>query len=346
MKFIAKTPNCTPSNPCETICFPMKPKVLVTKRLYPEAIDYLRDRVEVEYADTDDILSPAELLARLAGKVGVVSQLTDKFSDEVMRALPGLKVIANVAVGFDNIDVAAAVKRKILVTNTPDVLTDTTADFAFALLMATARRVVESDRYLRAGRWDQWQIDLLVGQDIHHATLGIFGIGRIGRAVAQRGRGFDMRVIYHDAFRLDAAEERALGVEYADASTLLRESDFISLHVPLLPETQGLIGAAELKQMKKTAILINTSRGPVVDEAALADALIAGEIAGAGLDVFQREPQVEPRLLKLDNAVLTPHIASASVATRRRMCTLAAENLVAGLEGRRPPNLVNSELFD
>jgi lactate dehydrogenase-like 2-hydroxyacid dehydrogenase len=257
-----------------------------------------------------------------------------------------LKIISNVAVGFDNIDVAAAAERGIQVTNTPDVLTDTTADFAFALLMATARRVVESDRYLRAGRWDQWQIDLLVGHDIHHATLGIFGIGRIGRAVARRGRGFDMRVLYHDAFRLDAEPEKELGVEYVDADTLLREADFISLHVPLLPETRKLIGAAQFKAMKKTAILINTSRGPVVDETALAEALIAGEIAGAGIDVFEREPAVEPRLLKLENAVLTPHIASASVATRRRMCTLAAENVIAGLEGRRPPNLVNSGLLD
>ena len=324
----------------------MKSKVLVTKRLYPEAIDYLRERVELEYAESDDALSPAELHARLAGKDGVVSQLTDKFSAAVMDALPDLKIISNVAVGFDNIDVAAATKRGINVTNTPDVLTDTTADFAFALLMATARRVVESDRYLRAARWDQWHIDLLVGHDVHHATLGIFGIGRIGRAVARRGRGFDMRVMYHDAFRLDAAGESELGVEYADADTLLREADFVSLHVPLLPETRKLIGAPEFKKMKQTAILINTSRGPVVDETALADALIAGEIAGAGIDVFEREPAVEPRLLKLENAVLTPHIASASVATRRRMCTLAAENVVAGLEGRRPPNLVNSELHD
>lgn len=321
-------------------------KVLVTKRLYPEAIDYLRERVDLEYAESDDVLSAADLLARLADKEAVVSQLTDKFSAAVMDALPGLKIISNVAVGFDNIDVAAATARGIKVTNTPDVLTDTTADFAFALLMAAARRVVESDRYLRAGCWDQWQIDLLVGQDIHHATLGIFGIGRIGRAVAQRGSGFDMRVLYHDAFRLDAELEKELGVEYVDAETLLREADFVSLHVPLLPETRKLIGAAQLKAMKKTAILINTSRGPVIDEAALADALIAGEIAGAGLDVFEREPTVEPRLLKLENAVLTPHIASASVATRRRMCTLAAENVVAGLEGRRPPNLVNSELLD
>lgn len=324
----------------------MKSKVLVTKRLYPEAIDYLRDRVELEYAESDEVLSAAELLAKLAGKQGVVSQLTDKFSAEVMDSLPGLKIISNVAVGYDNIDVAAATERGIKVTNTPDVLTDTTADFAFALLMATARRVVESDRYLRAGRWDQWQIDLLVGQDIHHATLGIFGIGRIGRAVAQRGRGFDMRVLYHDAFRLEEEQEKLLGVEYADAGTLLREGDFISLHVPLLPETRKLIGAVQFKAMKKTAILINTSRGPVVDESALADALIAGEIAGAGLDVFESEPNVEPRLLKLENAVLTPHVASASVATRKRMCTLAAENVVAGLEGRRPPNLLNSELLD
>ena len=324
----------------------MKPKVFVTKRVYPEAIDYLRPHAEVEYNDSAISYPPEELLARLEDKVGAISQLTDKFSAEVMDRCPRLKVIANVAVGFDNIDVQAATERKIAVTNTPDVLTNTTADFAFTLLMASARRIAEADRFLRAGRWRQWSIDLLCGQDIHRRTLGMVGMGRIGQAMAHRGRGFEMRLLYHDAIRAPAEVETDLGLEFVPFEQLLRESDFVSLHVPLLPETRKLISTAELKMMKETAILINTSRGPVVDEAALADALTEGTIAGAGLDVFEREPEVEPRLLKLENAVLAPHIASASIDTRRRMSVMSAENVVAALQGNRPPNLVNTALFD
>ena len=324
----------------------VKPRVLVTKRLYPEAVEYLRPRVELEYRDSDDTFPAEELLARLSDKDGVVSQLTDKFTAEVMDKLPKLKAISNVAVGFDNIDVDAATERKIAVTNTPDVLTDTTADFAFTLLMAAARRLVEADKFLRAGKWKMWAIDLLCGQDIHHATLGILGMGRIGQAVARRGRGFEMRVLYNDVVRAKSEVEEELHLEYASFERVLQESDFISVHVPLLPETRGLIGRSQLRLMKKTAILINTSRGPVVDESALADALQSGEIAAAGLDVYEREPQVEPRLLDLDNAVLAPHIASASVHTRKRMCMMAAENVVTALDGKRPPNLVNRSLFD
>ena len=324
----------------------MEAKILVTKRVYPKAVEYLRERVEVEYNDSDESYAAEELLARMADKQAAVSQLTDKFTAEVMDKLPNLKAVSNVAVGFDNIDIEAATARKIVVTNTPDVLTDTTADFAFTLLMASARRLVEADKYLRAGRWKQWAIDLLCGQDIHHATLGILGMGRIGQTVARRGRGFAMRVIYHDVVRAKPEMEQDLGLAYVPFETVLRESDFISVHVPLLAETRGLIGAPQLRMMKKTAILINTSRGPVVDESALADALESGEIAAAGLDVFEREPQVEPRLLALDNAVLAPHIASASVTTRTRMCMMAAENVVAALEGKRPPNPVNRSLFD
>ena len=324
----------------------MKPKVFVTKRVYPEAIDYLRPHAEVEYNDSAISYPPEELLARLEDKVGAISQLTDKFSAEVMDRCPRLKVIANVAVGFDNIDVQAATERKIAVTNTPDVLTNTTADFAFTLLMASARRIAEADRFLRAGRWRQWSIDLLCGQDIHRRTLGMVGMGRIGQAMAHRGRGFEMRLLYHDAIRAPAEVETDLGLEFVPFEQLLRESDFVSLHVPLLPETRKLISTAELKMMKESAILINTSRGPVVDEAALADALTEGIIAGAGLDVFEREPEVEPRLLKLENAVLAPHIASASIDTRRRMSVMSAENVVAALQGNRPPNLVNTALFD
>ena len=324
----------------------MKPRVLVTKRVYPEAIDHLQLHTEVEYHDSAMSYQPEELLARLEDKVGAISQLTDKFSAEVMDRCPQLKVIANVAVGFDNIDVQAATERKIAVTNTPDVLTNTTADFAFTLLMASARRIAEADRFLRAGQWRQWSIDLLCGQDIHRRTLGMVGMGRIGQAMAHRGRGFEMRLLYHDAIRAPAEVEADLGLEFVPLEQLLRESDFVSLHVPLLPETRKLISTAELKMMKETAILINTSRGPVVDEAALADALTEGIIAGAGLDVFEREPEVEPRLLKLENAVLAPHIASASIDTRRRMSVMSAENVVAALQGNRPPNLVNTALFD
>ena len=324
-------------------CRPMKPQVLVTKRIYPEAIAFLKQHAEVDYAETDDGLSAEELLARSRGKQGLVSQLTDKFSAAVMDQLDGVRVIANVAVGFDNIDVPAATRRKILVTHTPDVLTDTTADFAFALLMASARRVVEGHQFVHSGQWTKWRIDLLVGQDIHHRTLGIFGMGRIGQAVARRGRGFSMRVLYHDAVRAPEAVERELGLEFVMAEKLLRESDFVSLHVPLMEETRHMMGAEQFRTMKTTAILVNTSRGPVVDEAALAEALEQRIIAGAGIDVFENEPRVHPKLLTLRNVVLAPHIASASVDTRRRMSMMAAENAVAALEGRRPANLLNPE---
>jgi glyoxylate reductase len=327
-------------------CRPMKPAVLVTKRIYPEAIEFLKQHAEVDYAESDDGLSAAQLLERIRGKPAVVSQLTDKFTAEVIDQLQGVRIIANVAVGFDNIDVGAATRRGILVTNTPDVLTDTTADFAFALLMAAARRVVEGHQFLHAGKWNKWRIDLLVGQDVHHRTLGIFGMGRIGQAMARRGSGFSMRVIYHDAVRAPEAIERELGVEFVSAEKLLRESDFISLHVPLLPHTRHMIGAGQFQMMKSTAILVNTSRGPVVDEAALAEALEKRVIAGAGIDVFENEPQVHPTLLKLHNVVLEPHIASASVDTRKKMSMLAAANAVAALEGRRPATLLNPEAWE
>ncbi len=323
----------------------MKPKVLVTKRVFPAAIEYLRGRVELEYHEADEGYPPDVLVEKLRDKQGVVSQLTDKFTAAVMDQLSGLKVISNVAVGFDNIDIPAATARKILVTNTPEVLTDTTADFAWTLLMAAARRLTEAEAFLRSGQWKQWRIDLLCGYDVHHATLGIIGMGRIGQAVARRARGFEMRVLYQDAIRQPPEVERELGLTFVTLDDLLAESDFVSIHVPLLPETRHLIGAAQLARMKKTAVLVNTARGPVVDEAALAQALAQGQIAYAGLDVYEREPEVHPGLLQVRNVVLAPHIASASIATRTRMCLMAAENVVAALEGRRPPNLVNQELW-
>jgi lactate dehydrogenase-like 2-hydroxyacid dehydrogenase len=323
----------------------MRPSVLVTKRIYPEGVELLSRQFDVDYEATDEGLSPDQLLARARSKQAIVSQLTDRLDEASLASLEGVRVIANVAVGFDNIDIGAATRRGILVTNTPGVLTETTADMAFALLMSAARRIVEAHKFVHSGLWKRWTIDLLAGQDIHHRTLGIFGMGRIGQAVARRGRGFSMRVLYHDSVRASQELERELSLEYVDPERLLGESDFVSLHVPLAAETRGLIGKRELEMMKPTAILINTSRGPVVDEAALAEALRDKRIAAAGLDVFEREPQVHPLLLELDNVVLAPHIASASVATRLRMSTMAAENVIAALSGQRPPNLVNTQLW-
>lgn len=323
----------------------MSRTVLISKHIYREAVDYLASRVEVDYHDSDAGLAPADLRMRLEGKDGLVCQLTDRIDASLMDAAPSVKVVSNVAVGFDNIDVPAATERGIVVTNTPGVLTDTTADLAFALILGAGRRMGEAERYLRAGRYRQWRIDLLTGWDIWGATLGIFGLGRIGQAVARRGKGFNMRVLYYDPFRQSPAIERELGVEFASKEAVLAQADFLSLHCALTPETRHLIGAAELESMKPTAVLVNTSRGPVVDEAALAVALEAGTIAAAGLDVFEREPEVHPKLVQQENALILPHIASASVRTRTRMCVMAAENMAAGLAGERPPNMVNLEVL-
>jgi glyoxylate reductase len=299
-----------------------------------EPLRLARSRADVDLHGGEDPLPRADLISRLRDKDGLICQITDTIDDEVLGAAPRLKVVANVAVGYNNIDVAAARHRGIVVTNTPEVLTDTTADFAWALLMATARRVVEADRYVRAGKWHKWEFMRLLGGDVHGKTLGIIGFGRIGRAVARRALGFDMRVLYNDAVRADAAAERELRATFCDRTTLLRESDFVSLHCLLTPETHHLVDAAALRTMKRTAYLINAARGPIVDEAALAQALTEGWIAGAGLDVFEEEPKVNPGLLALDNVVLAPHIASASEATRLKMATLAVENCLAVLAGR------------
>jgi lactate dehydrogenase-like 2-hydroxyacid dehydrogenase len=323
----------------------VKPSVLVTKRIFPEAVELLRRHADVDYVDSDDGLPPDQLIARSRGRQAIVSQLTDKFGPERLDQLDGVRVIANVAVGYDNVDIPAATRKRILVTNTPDVLTDTTADLAFALLLAAARRIVEGHQFVLSGTWRKWAIDLMAGYDVHHRTLGIFGMGRIGQAMARRARGFSMRVLYCDERRAEAGLERELGLEFADKDRLLSEADFVTLHVPLSGATRHLIGAPELARMKRTAILVNTARGPVVDEAALADALERRIIAAAGLDVFEREPEVHPALLRLSNVVLAPHIGSASIDTRRNMSLLAAENAVAVLNGRRPPNLVNPDAW-
>ena len=324
----------------------MLPSVLVSKHVYQEAIDHLEGRVAVDYNDSDESLSGERLRDRLGGKQGVICQLTDRIDAPLLDAVPNVRVVSNIAVGFDNIDVPAATQRGVIVTNTPGVLTETTADLAFALILGAGRRIGESERYLRAGRYRQWRVDLLTGWDVWGATLGIFGMGRIGQAVARRGRGFNMRVLYHDPFRLSEDAERELGIEFAQQEELLAQADFVTLHCALTPETRHLIGPAELRAMKPTSVLVNTSRGPVVDEAALADALQAGTIAAAGLDVFEREPEIHPKLLKCENALVVPHIASASAATRTRMCVMAAENMLAGLAGERPPNIVNPEVLD
>ena len=322
-----------------------KAKVLITKRVYPEAVALLQEKFEVDYEGTDAGLATAQLVERARGCQAVVSQLTDKLGAEVTAQLEGVKIIANVAVGYDNIDVPAATARGILVTNTPGVLTETTADFAFSLLMSAARRIPEAHAFVHSGEWKTWLIDLLAGQDVFGATLGIFGMGRIGMAVARRARGFGMRILYCDAQAAPAAVEAELGLERVSKVELLALADFVSLHVPLTPETRHFIGAPELALMKPTAVLINTSRGPVVDEAALADALEQRQIWAAGLDVFEQEPAVCAKLLTLRNVVLAPHIASASVATRRRMSMMAAENAAAALEGRRPANVLNPEVL-
>jgi lactate dehydrogenase-like 2-hydroxyacid dehydrogenase len=323
----------------------MKPKVFVSRVIPQTAIDMIAQACDMELNTEDKHLSKAELISKIRDKDGLVCLLTDSIDEEVLSANPKLKIVANVAVGFNNIDIAAATKHKVMVSNTPGVLDNTTADFAWTLLMASARRLVQADQYTREGKFQGWGILLFLGEDIYGKTLGICGLGRIGKAMAKRARGFDMRILYTDAIRADPAVEKELGVTFVDKETLLRESDFVTLHVPLFPETTHYISTKELHMMKKTAHLINASRGPVVDEKALVQALKEKRIAGAGLDVFEEEPKLAPGLVELDNVTLAPHIASASVETRTRMATMAAENLIAALNGKRPPNLVNTEVF-
>src|SRR6266704_4089769 len=322
-----------------------KPSILISRLLPEEALAHARSRAAVDVHEADKPLERSELVARLRGRQGLVCLITDTIDVRLLDACPGLKVVSNVAVGFNNIDVAAATQRGVVVTNTPDVLTETTADFAWTLLMATARRLVEADLYVREGKFTQWEFMLLLGGDIHGKTLGIVGFGRIGRAMARRAQGFGMRVLYQDAVAADPAAERELRATRTDTATLLRESDFVSIHTPLLPDTRHLINAQSLRTMKKTAYLVNASRGPVVDEAALAQALKEGRIAGAGIDVFEEEPKVHPDLMGLSNVVLAPHIASASSDTRIKMAALAVDNCLAVLEGQTPPTPVNPEVL-
>ena len=303
----------------------------------------LAEAAEVVAYQPNRPLDEANIRQAAEGCVGIVSQLMDPIRDTVLST-PGLKCVSNVAVGFDNVDIPAATARKVMITNTPGVLDDATADFAFTLLMAAARRVVEADSFTRSGRFRGWAIDMILGQDVFGATLGIVGIGRIGRGVAHRAKGFNMRVIYYDPQPLPREAEEQLGAIGVDLNRLIAESDFISIHVPLTQETLHLISAPQFNAMKRNAILVNTSRGPVVDEAALVEALNARKLAGAGLDVYEREPAVHPGLLAMPNVVLAPHIASATVRTRSEMSAMAARNMATAVRGGRPPNLVNPEV--
>lgn len=321
-----------------------KPKVLATRPLFPAAQEILNADCEVEYWTKPERISQSELYRGVKDKEALVCLLTERVNLELLSAAPKLRIAANVAVGFDNIDVAACTKRGVVATNTPGVLDETTADFAWTLMMAVARRLGEGEALARSGNWKGWDLDQMVGTDIWGKTLGIVGFGRIGRAMARRAQGFQMKVIYSDAVRAPEAVEKELNATHRGMNELLAEADFVSVHVPLLPETRGMFDVPRLFRMKPTAFLINTSRGPVVDEAALVHALETGKLAGAALDVFENEPFIHPGL-KRPNVVLAPHIASASIETRTKMACIAAENVVALFKGQRPPNMLNPEVL-
>ena len=319
-----------------------KKHVFVTRMIPEPAIELLKKTCEVEVNGEDRVLKKDELLDKVKGKDAVLCLLTDTIDDEVLKAADRCKIFANYAVGYNNIDVESATRRKIIITNTPGVLTDATGDLAWALLFAVARRVVEADAFTRQGKFKGWAPQLFLGQDITGKTLGVIGAGRIGSNFAKKSKGFSMRILYYDVKRDLEFEQEAKAV-FVDLDTLLKEADFVSIHVPLVPETRHLIGARELSLMKKNAILINTSRGPVVDEKALVNALKEGKIWGAGLDVYENEPDIETELLNLANVVLLPHIASATYETRTKMALMAAENILAVFRGETPPNIVNPD---
>ncbi len=323
----------------------MKKKVLVTLNLTRAHLERLAGECEVDVNAEDRPMDRQAFLARIAGKEGLLPSITDAVDAEALDRAPGLRMIANFGVGYNNIDVAAATARGIPVSNTPGVLTDATADLAFALILAACRRVVEGDRMVREGRFRYWAPFLFLGTEVSGKALGIVGMGRIGQAVARRARGFDMPVLYHNRNRLAPGEEAALGASWRSLPDLLAEADIVSLHVPLTPETRHLIDREALGRMKPSAILVNTARGPVVDEKALVTALREGVIAGAGIDVYEDEPALAPGLAEVENAVLLPHVGSGTWETRIKMADMAVANLLAGLRGERPPNLVNPEVW-
>ena len=320
-----------------------RPRVLLMHPILDPGPAILAEAVEVIAYPAGQPLDEASIRRAAEGCIGIVSQLMDPIRETVLST-PGLKIVSNVAVGDDNIDVPAATAHKVMVTNTPGVLDDATADFAFTLIMATARRIVEADSFTRQGKFRGWAIDMMLGADVHGATLGLIGVGRIGRGVAHRAKGFNMRVLYFDPNPLPPDAEEQLGATRVDLGRLLAESDFVSIHVPLTQETHHLLSTPQFATMKPTAILINTSRGPVIDEAALVEALTAKKIAGAALDVYEREPAVHPGLIPMPNVVLAPHIASATVRTRSEMSAMAARNMATAIRGGRPANLLNPEV--
>ncbi|MBU6494135.1 MAG: D-glycerate dehydrogenase [Burkholderiales bacterium] len=326
----------------------MKPKVLVARAVFPEVVERLAQYFEVESNPRDEIWSPAELVARLHDKQGVMTTASERIDAEVLAGAPNLRAACNMAVGYNNFDIPAMSTAGVMATNTPDVLNETTADFGWALLMATARRITESERWLRAGHWRKWAYDMFLGADIHGATLGIIGMGRIGQALARRASGFDMQVLYHNRSRVPESIEQACKARYVGKEELLRQADHVILVLPYTAASHHTIGEAELAMMKPTATLVNLARGGIVDDAALARALRDKRIAAAGLDVFEGEPAVHPALLEVPNVVLTPHIASASEATRRAMANLAADNLIAALgfgpDAGKPPCLLNPQV--
>lgn len=323
----------------------MKHKILVSGHLTEDILSLLAKDCDVRANEEDRPMGRAELLDAVAGVDGMLAMITDGVDPELMDRAPRLRVVSNMAVGYNNIDVAAATARGIVVTNTPGILTEATAELAFALILASARRVVDLDRRTRAGEWTCWAPLLFLSREVSGKMLGIVGLGRIGRAVARRAKAFGMEVLYHNRVRLEAAEEQDLGVVYAEKDELLGKADFVSLHVPLSDETRHFIGRRELGIMKPTSYLVNTSRGPVVDEGALVEALREKRIEGAGLDVYENEPVLAPGLTSLDNVVLMPHVGSATVETRMKMARMAAENLLAGLRGERPAHVVNPEVL-
>jgi glyoxylate/hydroxypyruvate/2-ketogluconate reductase len=328
----------------------MKPSVLVCRAVFSDIVDRLREHFEVETNDADVVWSQPELIAHLQGKAGMLMTGTQRIDAALLDACPDLRAACSMAVGYNTVDVPACTAHGVLFSNAPDVLTETTADFGFALMMAAARRIAESEHFLRSGAWTKWSVDAFAGTDVHAATLGVLGMGRIGQAIARRGAlGFGMKVIYHNRSRLEAATEASLGARYVDKTTLLRESDHLVIVVPYSSESHHLVGATELALMKPTATLTNIARGGIVDDAALAQALRDKRIAAAGLDVFEGEPSVHPDLLTVPNVVLTPHIASASLPTRRAMAGLAADNLIAalgaGANAGRPPTALNPEVL-
>jgi gluconate 2-dehydrogenase len=327
----------------------MKPSVLVCRAVFPDIVDRLREHFEVETNEADVVRTQDELIQHLQGKTGVFITGTQPIDTALLDACPDLRAVCSMAVGYNNVDVPACTAHGVLVSNAPDVLTETTADFGFALMMATARRISESEHFLRSGAWTKWSVEGFAGTDVHGATMGVLGMGRIGQAVARRGAlGFGMKVIYHNRSRLDAKTEAELGARYVGKEELLRESDHLVIVVPYSAASHHLVGAAELTLMKPTATLTNIARGGIVDDAALAQALRDKRIAAAGLDVFEGEPKVHPELLKVPNVVLTPHIASASVPTRRAMANLAVDNLIAALgfgpSKGKPPTPLNPEV--